>query len=143
MDHRNHGLSARRCSHETAHRYRLDPQPGADGRRDVDRDRALPAGFVVVRNDDAGSLDFQGPSAASVDLRPPGALSIAELEELGASLEAEVTPQVIELEDQTVTLSGNVEDQYAQWREVLADIYRVEIGSLELPPESIETTGTL
>lgn len=67
----------------------------------------------------------------------------AELEELGASLEAEVTPQVIELEDQTVTLSGNVEQQYAQWRELLADIYRVEIGDLALPEESAATADTL
>jgi hypothetical protein len=26
-----------------------------------------------------------------------------------------------------------VEDQYAQWRELLADIYRVEIGELDQP----------
>jgi len=41
--------------------------------------------------------------------------------------------QVIELEDRTVMLSGNVEEQYEQWRELLADIYRAEVGMLELP----------
>jgi hypothetical protein len=40
-------------------------------------------------------------------------------------------------------LSGNVEDQYSQWREVLADIYRTEIGELELPEDSAATTDTL
>ena len=55
------------------------------------------------------------------------------LEEIGQSLEAEITPQVIELEDRTVMISGSVEDQYAQWREVLAEIYRNEIGELALP----------
>jgi hypothetical protein len=68
---------------------------------------------------------------------------VQALEELGMSLEAEITPQVIELEDRTVMLSGNVEDQYAQWREVLADIYRTEIGELELPEDSAATADTL
>jgi hypothetical protein len=52
------------------------------------------------------------------------------------SLEAEITPQVIELDDRTVMLSGNVEDQYAQWREVLADIYATEVGALEMPEDA-------
>ena len=65
------------------------------------------------------------------------------LEELGMSLEAEITPQVIDLEDRTVTLSGNVEEQYAQWRSLLADIYAAEIGSLEGPEDSVSTTDTL
>ena len=55
------------------------------------------------------------------------------LEEIGQSLEAEVTPRVIELEDRTVRLSGSVEDQYHQWRELLADIYAAEMRALEEP----------
>jgi hypothetical protein len=80
---------------------------------------------------------------SGLEKRNEAQFHVAELEELGASLEAEVTPQVIELEDDTVTLTGNVEEQYAQWRELLADIYRVEVGSLELPEESAGTTDTL
>ena len=53
------------------------------------------------------------------------------LEELGQSLDAEITPRVIELEDRTVRLTGNVEDQYDQWRELLADIYAAELAALE------------
>ena len=52
------------------------------------------------------------------------------LEELGQSLEAEITPQVIELEDRTVQLSGTIDDQYSQWREILSDIYAAEIADL-------------
>lgn len=78
-----------------------------------------------------------------LDKRNEAQLHVAALEELGASLEAEVSPQVIELEDRTVTLSGNVEEQYTQWRVVLADIYRAEIGALELPEESAGTADTL
>ena len=64
------------------------------------------------------------------------------LEELGQSLEAEITPRVIELEDRTVRLSGNAEDQYAQWRELMADIYATEIGALALPaPAKTDNSG--
>ena len=63
------------------------------------------------------------------------------------SLEAEITPQVIDLEDRSVTLSGNVEEQYSQWRELLADIYATEIGALEGPMDdtgaSVSTPDTL
>ena len=52
------------------------------------------------------------------------------LEELGSSLGSEIAPQVIELEDQTVTLTGSVEDQYQQWRELLRQIYEAEVGEL-------------
>jgi hypothetical protein len=59
------------------------------------------------------------------------------------SLEAEITPQVIELDDRTVMLSGNVEDQYAQWRKVLEELYRAEVGALEMPEDAAGTTDTL
>jgi hypothetical protein len=113
---------------------------------------AVLAGIAAVASGDSAATRTAGQVGvlgggyllkSGLDKRNEAQLHVAELEELGASLEAEVTPQVIKLEDQTVTLSGNVEEQYAQWREVLADIYRIEIGNLELPPDSMETTGTL
>ena len=52
------------------------------------------------------------------------------LEELGQSLENEVAPQVINLDDRTITLSGSVEEQYEQWREIMADLYSAEVGQL-------------
>ncbi len=75
---------------------------------------------------------------SGLEKRSEAQIHVEALEELGMSLEAEITPQVIELEDRTVLLSGNVEDQYRQWRELLADIYRAEIGDL-LPPEKPAT----
>lgn len=48
------------------------------------------------------------------------------LAEMGSSLEAVIAPQVIALEDRTVTLTGTVEAQYAQWRELLHEIYQQE-----------------
>ena len=71
---------------------------------------------------------------SGLEKRAEAQIHVAALEELGMSLEAEITPQVIELEDRTVMLSGNVEEQYAQWRELLADIYQAEVGLLEPLP---------
>jgi hypothetical protein len=48
--------------------------------------------------------------------------------EMGASLESEIAPQVIELEDRTITLSGTVQGQYEQWRKLLKQIYEQERG---------------
>jgi hypothetical protein len=73
---------------------------------------------------------------SGLEKRAEAQIHVEALEELGMSLEAEITPHVIELEDRTVMLSGNVEDQYDQWRELLAEIYRTEIGALELPAEA-------
>ncbi len=64
------------------------------------------------------------------DRQAEARIHMAALEEMGASLEGEVAPRVISLEDQTITLTGTVEEQYEQWREILADIYAVERGSL-------------
>lgn len=66
---------------------------------------------------------------SGLDSRAEAKIHVEALEEVGRSLETEITPQVIELEDRTVMIRGSVEDQYAQWREVLAEIYRKEIGA--------------
>jgi hypothetical protein len=80
---------------------------------------------------------------SGLDKRNEAQMHVAALEELGASLEVEVAPQVIDLEDRTVTLHGNVQEQYAQWRVLMADIYRAEIGNLQLPEDSARTADTL
>jgi hypothetical protein len=62
------------------------------------------------------------------DKRAESQMHIEALMELGDSLEADIEPQVIELEDRTITLSGSVENQYEQWRELLQEIYRIDTG---------------
>ena len=54
----------------------------------------------------------------------------AALKELGQSLDLEVKPQVVQVENQTRTLTGSVEDQYQQWHEILNEIYLSERGGL-------------
>ena len=62
----------------------------------------------------------------------------AALKEMADSLGAEVEPHTIALADKTVTLTGTVNEQYAQWREILNEIYLAEIG--ELPPRDLPIT---
>lgn len=52
------------------------------------------------------------------------------LRELGESLENVVAPRVLDLDNRSITLTGSVEEQYAQWKEVLADLYAAEVGDL-------------
>lgn len=54
----------------------------------------------------------------------------AALKELGKSLDLEVEPQVVQVENQTRTLTGSVEDQYQQWHQILNEIYLSERGAL-------------
>jgi hypothetical protein len=54
-------------------------------------------------------------------------------------LDGAVTPRIIELQDRTVQLTGNVEDQYDQWRELLADIYAAELAALEPTASSVDS----
>ena len=117
------------------------------------RRRLIAGGVAILAGIAAGSSSDSTSRAASnvaivgggyllksgLEKRGEAEIHVQALEELGMSLEAEITPSVIELDDRTVMLSGNVEDQYSQWRELLAEIYQAEIGSLELPPESADT----
>ena len=64
------------------------------------------------------------------DKRAEAQMHMEAIEELGQSLEDEVAPQVISLEDRSITLTGSVEEQYEQWREILADLYAAEVGQL-------------
>lgn len=48
------------------------------------------------------------------------------LMELGSSLNLEVAPQVVQVEEETLTLQGDVKSQYRQWREFLKAMYEAE-----------------
>lgn len=63
---------------------------------------------------------------SGLDRKQESAEHTEAVAEMGASLEAEIVPQVIELEDRTITLTGSVQAQYQQWRELLHRIYEQE-----------------
>ncbi|MGQ9425481.1 hypothetical protein ACXYTJ_07425 [Gilvimarinus sp. F26214L] len=65
-------------------------------------------------------------------------IHVEALQELGDSLEAEIQPRVIELEDRSITLSGTVENQYDQWREILKEIYRADTGGALPAPSGVQ-----
>ena len=104
---------------------------------------AQSSGSSMTRS--AGAVGVIGGGALlkrGLEKRAESNIHSLALEELGQSLDAEITPRVIELEDRTVRLTGNVEDQYDQWRELLADIYAAELAALE-PPQPEPHSPTL
>ncbi len=50
------------------------------------------------------------------------------LEEVGIAAEAEIMPHTIDLENQTVRLSGNVDEQYEELRGILRRLYFADLG---------------
>jgi hypothetical protein len=58
------------------------------------------------------------------------------LKELAGSLEAEVKPMVVEVEGQTVELTGSAEAQYEEWRDILRQIYQAETEVTLAPAEN-------
>lgn len=53
------------------------------------------------------------------------------LEELDSSLNAEISPLVIDVDGRVVELTGSVEQQYQEWRRILRDIYAAETGLVQ------------
>ena len=53
-------------------------------------------------------------------------IHLEALRELGQSLDSAVKPQVVEVENQTRTLTGSVEEQYQQWQGILNEVYLAE-----------------
>jgi len=59
-------------------------------------------------------------------------IHIDALQELGDSLEASIESHIIELDDRTITLTGTVENQYQQWRDILKDIHQLDVSSSDV-----------
>lgn len=87
----------------------------------ADHGSARAAGTVAIAS---GAIMVK----SGFDKRAESEMHVEALQELGDSLEAAIEPQVVELEDRTITLSGTVDNQYAQWRELLHEIYRADTG---------------
>ncbi len=51
----------------------------------------------------------------------------AAIDELGESMNMELAPQVISFENETVELTGNIQEQFSQWRAFLKRIYEQEM----------------
>jgi len=66
-----------------------------------------------------------------LDRREESKIHVQAIEELGTSLNAELEPRTIELDNDTVTLTGTANEQYEQWKAILRDIYMTETGQSE------------
>jgi hypothetical protein len=69
---------------------------------------------------------------SAIDKNAEAKIHSEVLQELGGSAEAEITPHTIELENETVRLTGTVDAQYTELRRILREIYYKELG-LVLP----------
>ncbi|MFM7066032.1 MAG: hypothetical protein ACKO0U_04300 [Gammaproteobacteria bacterium] len=65
----------------------------------------------------------------------------ATLKELSNSFQSEAKPQVIEVEGRALKLTGTAEEQYAEWRALLDELFEAETGGLA-PPPSVPATTT-
>jgi len=69
---------------------------------------------------------------AGYDREAEAQIHIDALQELGDSLEASIESHIIELDDRTITLTGTVENQYQQWRDILKDIHQLDVSSSDV-----------
>ena len=95
----------------------------------VDSRTARTAGWVGIG---AGATAIQ----SGLQKREEAKIHVEALEEISDSLNSEIEPLSIELEDRSVTLSGTVNDQYGQWRRILRQIYAEETGGAAQPSGS-------
>ena len=50
----------------------------------------------------------------------------ASMNELGRSLNIDLAPRVIEMEERTLELKGDASEQYSIWRDFLLDLYLLD-----------------
>ncbi len=91
---------------------------------------------IYGRLGSSNMIQFDGSTAAAaaggfalkqgLNTKQKAAEQTEKIAEMGSSLEAVIAPQVIALEDRTVTMTGTVQTQYDQWRELLHRIYEQE-----------------
>jgi len=114
--------------------------------RDVRRESLIRSGAGIAALAGGLALTFATGGAAAQILAPilmaGGAFGIGSgwammsepsihaeaIRELGSSFEAEVSPRVVEIEGQSVRLTGSAEAQYETWRRTLEKIYEQETG---------------
>lgn len=116
----------------------LDQLEASARRRMLAGTMAIVGGIAAATSNNGavrtGSLVGVGAGAYMIksgfDKRAEAEIHIAALQELGESLESEVAPKMIDLDDRTVMLTGTVEEQYSQWREILVELYEEETGGI-------------
>jgi hypothetical protein len=65
---------------------------------------------------------------SGIDKRAEVKVSAESLKQLGDSFQSEVQPMVVDIEGRTLQLKGSAEEQYAEWRQLLRELYENETG---------------
>ena len=93
------------------------------------------AGAAIANNSSSSLGDYGGAAVAVAGISTivDGVQDSKEatahresLSEMGRSLNIQLAPQVMEMEDRTVELRGNAVEQYTAWRAYLLDVYNKE-----------------
>ena len=94
------------------------------------------AGAYTNSGDVVGDAAVVGATAikTGIDKSNEARLHIETLQELAASLDAEVEPLLFDVEGHTLRLTGSAEIQFATWRKLLRQIFVTETG-LPLDPD--------
>jgi len=96
--------------------------PASSAQR-VMRDAAAAGGIMAIKS--------------GMDKGKEAKIHVEALKELAASFDAEIAPLLVDVEGQTLRLSGSAEAQYTAWRELLREIFANDTG---MPPDP--DTGT-
>jgi hypothetical protein len=105
-------------------------------------------GGIIAEGETSSSAGSAAATAAVIggiyavksgfDKRAEIKLHSESLKQLGDSFQAEVQPMVVDIEGRTLQLKGSAEEQYAEWRRLLKDMYENETG---LPAATSATAG--
>jgi hypothetical protein len=106
---------------------------------------AMVGGVAAMIESDDSAVDLGGLVSviggavtlkSAITKRAEAVMHAEALQEVGTAAEAELVPQTIELENQVVRLQGTVEQQYAELRGILRDLYFQDLDLPPPPPES-------
>ncbi len=67
-------------------------------------------------------------------------MHVESLKEISGSFQSEAAPLVVDVEGRTLRLTGTAEEQYAEWRRLLHELYREETGLVPTAPAVDATT---
>jgi hypothetical protein len=70
---------------------------------------------------------------SGLDKRAEIKVHAESLKQLGDSFQTEVQPLVVDIEGRTLQLKGSAEEQYAQWRQLLRELWENETGLTAVP----------
>jgi len=94
---------------------------------------------AVVR--DAAMIGGMAAINAGIGTSKEAKIHAEAIRELAGSVEAELEPIVIQVEGQTLRLSGSAETQYEEWRRLLREIWITETGLPQDPNEPVSTSS--